>query len=313
MAKKSERPQTILVTGTNGMLGRPLAARLAAEGRTVIGFDLALPPGGDPGFSVDIGDLRDSKAISTLFDRYGFDGVVHCGGISGPMVAPNQPLDVCAINFSATVNLLETARQRDVSRFVYCSSIAAYGAAAGSSPVTEDGAFRPTDVYGATKAAGDALIHAYREEHGLNGIALRIARVYGPGRTTTSYIRTLLEDALAGRPTRPPGDGRDSYQYVYRDDVVAALALALDAPRPPLAAYNIGNLDTTSDAEIAAITGDLISGADIAFETTDAIQGPARQPMDIAAARRDLGFVPAGDMRAGIAAYAEWMRDKNAS
>ncbi len=306
MTNTHEPQQTILVTGTNGMLGRPLAARLAAEGRTVVGFDLALPSGGDPGFTVEIGDLRDGKTISALFGRYRFDGVVHCGGISGPMVAPNRPLDVSAINISATAHLLELARQKDVSRFVHCSSIAAYGAATGSQPITEDGGFRPVDVYGATKAAGDALIHAYREEHGLDGIALRIARVYGPGRTTSSFVATLIEDALAGRPTRAPGDGEDRYQYVYRDDVVAALALALDAPRPPLAAYNIGNLETTSDQEVAAIVRDLLPDADIAFDATRA--GHARQAMDIAAAQRDLGYVPAVDMRTGIASYIEWMR-----
>jgi nucleoside-diphosphate-sugar epimerase len=306
MTEKHSPPQTILVTGTNGMLGRPLAARLAAEGRTVIGYDLALPPGGDPGFSVEIGDLRDGKTLSGLFSRYSFDGIVHCGGISGPMVAPNQPLDVCATNISATAHLLEIARQQDISRFVHCSSIAAYGAATGAGPIAEDGAFRPADVYGATKAAGDALVHAYREEHGLDGIALRIGRVYGPGRTTSSFVATLIEDALAERPTKAPGDGNDRYQYVYRDDVVTALACALDAPRPPLAAYNIGNAETTSDQEIAAIVHDLIPDTDITFDKSSV--GQARQAMDITAAQNDLGYTPNVGMHDGIAAYIDWMR-----
>lgn len=308
MADTLNTPKTVLVTGTNGILGRPLAQKLAAEGRKVVGFDLGLPAGGDPGFAVEMGELRNEKSISALFDRYGFDGVVHCGGISGPMVSPDRPLDVCAINISATVQLLETARQHDVKRFVHCSSIAAYGSTSGTGPLTEDGAFRPTDIYGATKAAGDALVHAYREEHGLDGIALRIARVYGPGRTTRSFVTTLIEDALNGQPSRPPGDGSDSYQYVYRDDVVAALALALDTPRPPLAAYNIGNTEPTSDADVADIVCDLIPGADTAFAAPDNALDPARQTMDIAAAQRDLGFVPAADMRTGIAAYIDWLR-----
>lgn len=308
MTEKHAPPQTILVTGTNGMLGRPLAAQLAAEGRTVVGYDLALPPGGDPGFSVEIGDLRDGKTLSGVFSRHHFDGIVHCGGISGPMVAPNQPLDVCATNITATAHLLELARQRDVSRFVHCSSIAAYGAATGSGLIAEDGAFRPADVYGATKAAGDALVHAYREEHGLDGVALRIGRVYGPGRTTSSFVATLIGDALAGRPTKASGDGNDRYQYVYRDDVVAALACALDAPRPPLAAYNIGNVETTSDQEIAAIVRDLIPKADIAFDNSSV--GQARQPMNVTAAQTDLGYAPNVGMRDGITAYFDWMRQQ---
>jgi UDP-glucose 4-epimerase len=257
-----------------------------------------------------MGELRNGKTITALFERYGFDGVVHCGGISGPMVAPDRPLDVCAINITATVQLMETARRHGVKRFVHCSSIAAYGAPKGAEPLTESAGFRPVDIYGATKAAGDALIHAYRAEHGLDGIALRIARVYGPGRTTRSFVKTLIEDAMNGQASRPPGDGTDRYQYVYRDDIVAALALALDVPRPPQTAYNIGNKETTSDAAIAEIVCDLIPDADIAFEASDRAVGLARQPMDVDAARCDLGFIPATDMRTGIAAYIGWMRKR---
>ncbi len=274
----------------------------------MVGFDLGLPAGGDPGHAVEMGELRNDKTIAQLFERYGFDGVVHCGGISGPMVAPDRPLDVCAINITATVNLMETARQHNVKRFVHCSSIAAYGSAASGDPLTENGAFRPVDVYGATKAAGDALIHAYRTEHGFDGVALRIARVYGPGRATRSFVKTLIEDALNGQASRPPGDGSDSYQYVYRDDVVVALSLALDVPRPLLAAYNIGDLEPTSDATVASVVRDAIPEADIAFESNAETLGRVRTPMDIAAAQRDIGFEPKTDMRAGIAAYIDWMR-----
>ena len=308
MADPHHTPQNVLVTGTNGMLGRPLAQRFAAEGRAVVGFDLGLPKGGDPGFAVEMGELRNTQTIEGLFERYGFDGIVHCGGISGPMVLPNRPLEVCAINIAATVHLMETARRHGVKRFVHCSSIAAYGSAAGARATAEDGAFRPTDVYGATKAAGDALIHAYREEHGLDGIALRIARVYGPGRTTRSFIKSLIEDALCGTPSRPPGDGMDSYQYVYCDDAVDALATALYAPRPPLAAYNIGNLAQTSDAEVAEIVRSLLPDADIVFSGEG--PGRTRYPMDIAAAAHDLGFKPKTSMEDGIAAYIGWMRQQ---
>ena len=304
----TDKPNNVLVTGTNGMLGRPLAQKLATEGRTIVGFDLGLPVGGDPGFAVEMGELRNDKTITGLFERYEFDGVVHCAGISGPMVLPDRPLDVCAINITASATLMESARQHGVKRLVHCSSIAAYGAPTGNGPLTEQGAFRPVDIYGATKAAGDALIHAYRAEHGFDGIALRIARVYGPGRTTLSFIKTLIEDALNGDASRPPGDGNDSYQYVYRDDVVDALALALDAPRPPLAAYNIGNIEMTSDAAIAAIVRDLIPEADIAFDPDSASVTEFRAPMDITAARNDLDFNPKIDMRAGIIAYLDWMR-----
>ena len=303
----TDKRRNILVTGTNGMLGRPLAQKLAAEGRNVVGFDLGLPQGGDPGYAVEMGELRNNKTLQDLFERYDFDGIVHCGGISGPMVIPDRPLDVCAINITATVQLMDLARHFGIKRFVHCSSIAAYGSIEGGAPLAETGPFRPVDIYGATKAAGDALIHAYRVEHGLNGIALRIGRVYGPGRTTRSFVKTLLENALKGVPSRPEGDGSASYQYIYRDDVVEALTLALDTKETSLAAYNIGNREMTSDFEVAEIVSNIVPGAEITFDAMAAIT-TTRSSMNIDAAARDLGFHPKVNMQAGVEAYFNWMR-----
>ena len=303
------KPQTILVTGTSGMLGGPLAEKLANEGRRVIGFDIAAPRVNRPAFEAVVGDLRDSDRLTALFDQHGFDGVVHCGGISGPMLIPDQPLEVCRINVFATVHLLEAARLHGVQRLVYCSSVSAYGDM-GAGPVDEDGAFHPIEVYGATKAACDSLVHGYRAQHGLDAIAIRIARVYGPGRTTESIVLSLIEDALAGRRMRVPGDGSQRYHYVHRDDVVAALNLALDVESTPQAAYNIAGPDEASDAEIAEIVRDLIPDTDITFGALGEDIGFKRQPLDIAAAGRDLGYVPQIDIRAGIAAYIDWMRDR---
>lgn len=303
------KPQTVLVTGSAGMIGSELATKLSLQGRKVIGFDITPPLPHTVLYETVKGDLTDRKAISKLFKKYSFDGVIHCGGISGPMVKPEDPGAVCAINIEATVSLLEAARQLNISRFVYCSSISAYGDTS-QDTVSEDGSFRPVDVYGATKAACDVLVHSYRMEHMLSGVALRIGRVYGPGRTTESLIADLISDALEGRSSRPLGDGTNRYHYVYRDDVVSALVLALDAGHDLSSAYNIAGYDIASDAEVANIVSNHLPNADIIFGLPENSLVTKRPFLDISAAQLDLNYSPKFDLNKGIIAYIEWMRNK---
>lgn len=298
----------VLVTGSSGCLGFPLAARLAKEGRTVVGLDIA-PPRLTPPFAAVGGDVNDVHLLDRLFREHRFEAVVHCGGISGQMVAPQDPFKNCHVNIFGTVHLLETARANGVSAFVYCSSQAAYGSTAASN-ISEDVAFSPTTVYGATKGACDLLMRAYRDQHGVNTTSLRIGRVYGPGRRTESLMFTMLEAAFAKRPLRLPASGGRRLQYVYDADIVSALAAALDAGKLPQPAYNVSGPGSYSDEEIAAIVRDLVPGADIAFEGSAKPAGTfVAAPLDYSAAARDFGYAPQYDLPRGLAAYAAWFRD----
>lgn len=307
--EKNTQPQTILVTGSAGMIGSVLATKLSLQGRKVIGFDIKQPTSHALLYETIKGDLTDKNDISKIFEKYSFDGIIHCGGISGPMVNPENPEVVCAINIEATISLLEAVRQKNITRFVYCSSISAYGAAF-SETVSEEASFRPTDVYGATKAACDVLVHAYREEHKINAIALRIGRVYGPGRTTESLIAALISDALEGRSSRPLGDGAARYHYIYRDDVISALILALDASCNVSSAYNIAGHDIASDEEVANIISSYLPNADIVFGLHEDKLIPKRPFLDISAAQRDLHYLPKFDLKSGISAYIQWMQNQ---
>ena len=307
--KKNAGPKLVLVTGSAGMIGSELATRLSLQGRRVIGFDINSPTLHTTLYETVKGDLSNRHDIFELFKRYSFDGIVHCGGISGPMVNPKDPATVCMINIESTISLLEATRQQNIARFVYCSSVSAYGSAS-TDTISEDGKFRPTDVYGATKAACDVLIHAYREEHKLNGIALRIGRVYGPGRTTESLIASLISDALEGRSSRPPGDGTAQYHYIYRDDVISALILALDSSYDLSSAYNIAGYDIASDLEVANIVAKYLPNADIVFGPPKDNICTRRPFLDISAAQRDLHYLPKFDLNSGISAYIKWMKNQ---
>jgi nucleoside-diphosphate-sugar epimerase len=292
----------ILVTGADGCLGFPLANRLAQEGRMVVGLDVHdARPGTE--FVKVRGDVRDVSLLAGLFAAHRFDAVVHCGGISGQLVASDDPYGTCEINVFGTVHLLEAARVHKVGRFVYASSQGAYGDSA-SRAMTEATPFLPVTVYGATKAACDLIVRAYAIQHGLNATSLRIGRVYGPGRGTPSVIGDMVRAAVAGRPLRLPSSGGRRLQYVYEADIVTALYLALAVESLPLQAYNVSGPGIHSDEEIAALVASLVPGTDITFGDAPLRDGSfPGAPMDYAAATTDFGYAPAYDMARGLADF----------
>jgi len=227
--------------------------------------------------------------------------------VSGPMLARDDPERICRTNIVGTINVLECARTLGVSRVVFCSSCGVYGNT-GPAPVGEDAPFAATDIYGASKTAGDMLVRAYAEQHGVDGICRRVSWVYGPRRTTDCVIRTMLSDALTHRTTRLPFGTGFHRQFVFIDDVVEALLAALDIQSVPHRAYNIAGGARPTFDELAELVREIVPGADIAL-------GPGPDPgdyhqelFDISAAARDLGWRPRRDLWHGIEAYAAWLR-----
>ncbi len=298
----------VLITGSSGLIGAPLARQLAAEGRTVVAFDPAPFPGDGTGIKTVVGDVRDRAALADLFAAYKFAAVVHAGGASGPTVLADQPGDLVEVNVFGTAHLLALALENGIARFVYLSSASAYGDMPRAG-MDEDGPFRPAQVYGATKAAGDALARAYRVQHGLDAIALRVGTVYGPRRSTDCLVRDMLTAALEGRPLRLTDAGRKR-QYIYVDDTVSAVRCALDVGSVPQHAYNVAGPDDTTLAEVADAVRAAVPGADIVIEPGEDPQWTfRREPLDCSTAPRDLGYVPEWPLARGVAAYADWLRD----
>lgn len=299
--------RAILVTGASGFIGRAVGSALGRAGRRVVGVDLAPAP--EPVFPVTLADLCDRAAVEWLVREREVASIVHCGGISGPMLARDKPELVCRANILGTVNVLECARRLGVSRVVFLSSCGIYGDT-GPSPVGEQAPFAATDVYGASKASGDMLVRAYAEQHGIDALCLRIAWVYGPGRKTDCVIRTMLIDALASRPTRLAFGAGFHRQFVFIDDVVEAILAALDAETVPQRAYNITGGTRISFDELTEIVREAVPSADIELGSGPDPLDYDQELFDISAARRDLRWWPRYDLRHGIELYAAWLMDR---
>lgn len=295
----------VLVSGASGLIGNTVCALLTSRGRPVLAVDRAPAPDAPAGLvAVDLTDVHGLYAA--IGDRP-LDGVVHCGAYSGPMVARDRPHDMVRVNVGGTANLLELARVRGARRFVFCSSASAYGPT-GPGPVTEEAPLRSGSVYGASKAAGEALVRGYARQFRPDGASLRLCWVYGPRRTTDCVIRTMIADAQAGRPTRLPF-GRDfPRQFIHVEDAARALLAALDAPGPLGGeAFNVTGGSILTLGEVAEAVRRVLPGADIALEDGPDPVDDLQQRFDTGLTERVLGFRPMVSLEAGIRSYAAWL------
>lgn len=297
---------TVLVTGVSGLIGSAVVRLLTARGRAVLGMDRQRPASTRYPFALQ--DIGDANRLHEVMRQVDIRCVVHAGGASGPMVSPEAPARVSAVNIGGLVDVLEVARIHQLRRVVWLSSIAAYGPQPGDAPVHEDTVLRPTTVYGASKAAGEALLLGYAAEHGVDGVALRVASCYGPGRTTDCFVRLLIENALAGKPTRVADPTARTRQHVYVDDVADAICAALAVRELPRRIYNIGPGMVLDSRQVADAVGSTIPGVQLVDDPAAPLPNVFRiGPLDIGAARSDLGFDPRTSLAEGALSYRNWV------
>jgi nucleoside-diphosphate-sugar epimerase len=297
----------ILITGAAGMIGFSVAAALARAGRAVIGTDVVEPcePAPFPFATADIRDFDRLRAIAGAK----LDAIVHCGAISGPMLGREKPKELADINVGGTLNTLEIARTLGARRYVYASTCMAYGdTPEGLNPVTEAAPLRATDIYGASKAAGEVMTGAFARSNGVDAVALRLCWVFGPRRRTECLVRRLILAERTKTPLRLAFGGGYHRQFVYVDDVVEAILTALDAPRIPRPVYNVTEGQRRTFADIAAAIAGIVGPIETEFPAGPDPSDYLQQRFTIDAIAQDLGWKPRHNLENGVKAYAEWLR-----
>jgi UDP-glucuronate 4-epimerase len=299
---------SILVTGAAGLIGNAVRGMLESEGRKVMPIDRIERT--EEGMEIAVCDLGDVHRLHALADESRILGVVHCGAYSGPMVSRDNPHAMVQVNIVGTANILEVARIHGGARVVFCSSTSVYGSKFAAESVSEDVPLFPTSIYGATKVAGEQLVAGYANQYGLDGVSLRLSWVYGPRRATHCVVRTMIEDAQAGRPTRIPYGQGFHRQYIHVNDAARALIAALDAPNLPRRTYSVTGESYLTMDEIAETIRRILPNADIEL-------GPGPDPndglqprFDVSAVQRDLDFRPRITFEDGVRTYAAWLQTR---
>ena len=227
----------VLVTGGAGFIGGALARRLLGEGHEVVVADrrpVAAELAADLN-EVVTGDLRDSEVADKALAE-GTEAVLHLAAATSVLRSVADPDDVYRTNVALTHHLLERCRTLGVPRLVLASTNAVVGTGAGGGVIDERSPLEPLTPYGATKAAGEMLLAAYRSSYGMGAVSLRLTNVYGPGVWVKDGLvarlfkaaRTISDGGEAG--IRINGDGLQVRDYVFLGDVLDAFLAALAGP-----------------------------------------------------------------------------------
>ncbi len=284
----------VLVTGACGFLGTAVMTRLLTAGHYAVGLDPAPAP--DPARRHFLDDLSDRRRLDELLRAEQITHVIHCGGVSGPMVLADDPARVMEINVAGSLNLLLSSLGSGVKTFIYCSSVSAVGEFYETDPIGVDYPLQPTSAYGCSKAAMDMVLRGLWRRVPLDLCSLRFTSIYGPGRSTRFVVDDIVAAAAQGEPAsvEPATD----WPYVYIDDAAdAAVAACFSVQRRQLFYFIAYPEQVTLEnfAEAAAHEGRPVQ---LVIDATR--PRVHRGPVDIGPAQRDFGFAARVDHREGI-------------
>lgn len=286
---------SVLVTGASGFLGRLVVARLRAAGHDVLGVDPAPAPPGAANHHIR-DDLSDRTRLHGILAKVKPTHVVHAGGVSGPMVIPDQPAAIMAINVGGTLNLLQAATEVGVGTFIHCSSISAVGPYDDAQPIDIGQTLRPDTSYGCSKAAAEFVLQGLWRRVPMELCALRFTGIYGPGRRTSFLLDDLVSAALSGRPARIPP--MTPAPYIHGEDAANAVIAACFAPLRTQLAYYVAHAELVGLEQLRSIIAEQIGPLDVVVD--DTLPASRRGSVDLAPTARDLGFTARIGIREGL-------------
>jgi UDP-glucose 4-epimerase len=293
-----------LITGAAGFLGSSLANQLAREGHQVRGLD-DLSTGDPKVLSPDVhftrGDVSDRPKLWTLLQDV--DVVYHFAARVSVQESILYPRDYNAANVGGTVALMEAMRDVGVKRVVLASSGAVYGD-------MMDGSLKETDIpnprspYAVSKIAAEYYVRTIGSLWNIETTSLRIFNAYGPGQhlppSHPPVIPHYLRQALRGGTLVAHGDGSQTRDYIYVDDVVIAMVAAATAPNLNGEVINIGSGMETSIKELVNTVLDVTNSKANVIYNNQTSGGVSRMKADLAVAKEKLRFTPSIQLEEGL-------------
>jgi dTDP-glucose 4,6-dehydratase len=285
------------------------------------------PVAGHAGYRFVHGDIRTPGLAERLLREHAVAVVVHFAAESHVDRSIHGPDAFLDTNVTGTHELLKAARAVGVERFHHVSTDEVYGSLGPGDPAfTEATAFAPNSPYAASKAAADHLVRAYHHTYGLPVTTTNCSNNYGPYQFPEKLIPLMLVNALAGKPLPIYGDGRNVRDWLYVEDHCHGVMLALERGEPG-AKYNLGGFGERANIEIvdtlcaelervhpaaenaALVRAGVAAYADLKRFVTDRPGHDRRYAIDSTRAQTELGWRPAHDLAAGLAATVQWYLD----
>ncbi|MEW5868033.1 MAG: NAD-dependent epimerase/dehydratase family protein [Chloroflexota bacterium] len=293
-----------LITGVAGFLGSHLANHLVREGHQVRGLD-DLSAGDPEVLSPDVlftrGDVNDRPKLWTLLQEV--DCVYH---LAARVLVPESvlyPREYNAVNVGGTVSLMEAMRDVGVRRVVFISSGAVYGDQ-GEQPLKESASPNPRSPYAVSKLAAEYYVRTIGDLWGIETVSLRVFNAYGPGQhlpaSHAPVIPNFLRQAMRGSSLVIHGEGAQTRDYVYVDDVVNAMISAATAPGINQQVINIGSGVETSVRDLVRMIME-VSGVKVEIISNPRTDpGVSRMCADLSLGRERLGYQPYFSLQEGL-------------
>jgi UDP-glucose 4-epimerase len=283
-----------LITGAAGFLGSSLANQLAREGHQIRGLD-DLSTGDPKSLSPDVhftrGDVSDRPKLWTLLQEV--DVVYHLAARVSVPESVLYPRDYNTVNVGGTVALMEAMRDVGVRRVVLASSGAVYGDLA-DQPLKETLTPAPRSPYAVSKLAAEFYVRTIGGLWGIETVSLRIFNAYGPGQHLPAshppVVPHYLKQALRGGTLVAHGDGSQTRDYVYVDDVISALVAAATAPNVNGLVINVGSGTETSIKDLIKYVLDTTGSKAEVIYNAQTSGGVSRMRADLTLASQKLNY-----------------------
>lgn len=307
----------ILITGGAGFIGSHLAENLVKRANKILILDDL-----STGFMKNINHLLSSHNNKVVFIKgdvrsfekclevtKGIDVVFHLGAQINPARAVEDPFYDLEVNARGTLNLLEASRKRNVKKFIFASTNV-YGNPK-YLPIDENHPIGLLSPYAASKLSGEAYCLVYNSTYNLKTVRLRFTNVYGPKQRSTKsesgVITIFIERTLKGEAPIIFGDGNQTRDFVYVDDVINAILLAGEKDGTEGEVFNIGSGVETKIKDLAKLILKLTGKYNLT-----PIYGPPRKAdfrrcaVDVSKAKKLLGFKPRVDLVEGLMNTIKW-------
>ncbi|HUL43394.1 MAG TPA: SDR family oxidoreductase [Bacteroidota bacterium] len=306
----------IVVTGGAGFIGSHIADACINAGHAVSVIDnlsMGRKENIHPSAKFYHRDIRDEN-VREVFEKERIDVIFHLAAQMDVRKSVEDPLFDASVNIVGTINLLELSRKHGVKKFVFASTGGAIYGEQDYFPADEAHPQRPLSPYGITKLAVERYLFYYREVHGLQFVSLRFANVYGPRQNPhgeAGVVAIFTSKMLAGQQPVINGDGKQTRDYTYVEDVVNANMLALKYAQSGF--FNVG---TGIETDVNTLFDILKS------ETGSACRedhGPAKQGeqmrsvLDYSLIGKTLGWKPSVNLRAGLKKTVAFFRERQGS
>lgn len=321
----------ILITGVAGFIGSHLAEALLAKGESVIGIDNF-----NDFYSPDLkrknledikktakkektffqcyaGDICDADLVESALANHKVDCIIHLAAMAGVGPSIQKPLVYEKVNGLGTLTILEAAKKENITKIIFGSSSSVYGLNQKVPFAEDDPVNLPFSPYAQTKRAGELQCHVYHKLYNMSFAVLRFFTVYGPRQRPDLAILKFTELAYAREPIPVFGDGSNSRDFTYIDDIVAGIIKSLawlgKNGQPKFEIFNLGKSATTSVIELIRL---LEKATTIPFKKEFRPALPGDVPItyaDITKSRMVLGYEPTTPLQDGIEIFVKWYLD----